>query len=362
MTKTDSIIINNARFLSMVAIIYLHSFFYQLSPGPDLFQADFFQLIFGCVLKFGTICFFIISGYLLGHKLDHYSSIEFFHRRLKVVAKPWLFWSFFLSVGYFVNSLIRESDFEIYKMIFYVLFESEYWFIPNYFMALLFLVLFSKVNSIISGTIFFALSIAYGVNIYAKIIPTVHTTAVFGYIFFLWFGREVKLNRITWIRWLMSATHGKIVFLTLLALGLSIVESIYLKTKIGVDYDLGGYRVDPLNTLKISNQAYGVLFFCTIYKIKHAIYPKWIQPQYETFGLYLSHWVIMLFFKNILTKILSEIYKVSPHEFLVTRHQYYEFMDAGLISLVFFFILYNTTLIFVKGVKKTKFSWIVGKV
>ena len=340
----------------------MHSFFYSLSPGTDIYPADYFQMLLGSTLKFGTLCFFIISGYLLGSKLDEYSASEFFSRRVRTVAKPWLFWSLLLFTAFAANSLLKSKGLDPINLLFSIFFESEYWFVLNYFTALFILVLFNKLNATTSGIVFAAMSLFYAANIYTKTIPTIHTTAMFGYVFFLWFGREVRLNRVEWIKHLMKLEQKKILLLTLIALVASIAESIYIKKYLGIDYDLGNYRNDPTNTLRISNQIYGILAFALIYNLNRSIHPKWIYPRDETFGLYLVHWPIFLALTIAFRKIASNFYEVSTDTFMANRHIYFDLPDAAIISLVFFTLLYFGTLTAVKIIRKTKFSWAVGKV
>lgn len=73
---------NNVRFLSMAAIIGIHTL--ENYPGAVMLTSippKFLYLL--QPLKFGTIGFFLVSGFLFGERIEKHSSFEYFKRRLR---------------------------------------------------------------------------------------------------------------------------------------------------------------------------------------------------------------------------------------------------------------------------------------
>src|SRR5947209_2249667 len=72
----------------MLAIVLLHcvSAFGIVNPQSHLILA----LV--TPLKFGTIGFFLISGFLLGERVDRRNPVEYFMRRFNRLFVPWALW------------------------------------------------------------------------------------------------------------------------------------------------------------------------------------------------------------------------------------------------------------------------------
>src|ERR1035438_3458193 len=82
---------NNVRFLSMAAIIGAHTV--GIYCGVVQLPSIPLSLVFiEQSLKFGTIAFFLVAGFLFGERIDAYSPLGYFKRRLRNVFVPWLFW------------------------------------------------------------------------------------------------------------------------------------------------------------------------------------------------------------------------------------------------------------------------------
>jgi hypothetical protein len=88
--RSDYRFVSNVRFLSMVAIVWVHMEYLfgaaMRSPWMEI------RVVLRQSMKFGSIGFFLISGFLLGEGLTRMNPRRYFDRRLKAVLLPWLFW------------------------------------------------------------------------------------------------------------------------------------------------------------------------------------------------------------------------------------------------------------------------------
>jgi peptidoglycan/LPS O-acetylase OafA/YrhL len=279
--------VDNVRFLSMAAIICMHTtiwYFYYFQGSP--IQATLNYLI--QPLKFGTIGFFLISGFLIGRKINQYSPLQYFRRRLRNVFVPWCVW-YFMSCGLricadFVNG--RASDFNFKYLVGLCqasLFMYPFWFVPNLLVAMAILLTFHRfLNDVRIGLVFLSASLFYGVNIYGCWIETGHTRAVFGFVFYLWLGAWGAWHFPELQKRVTSIPAGVMLGGVLFALSFAFAESKLLVM-------LG--HVDPLNTLRISNQIYSIVIVLAIMKVRFALWPSVVNVREHTFGLYLTHTV-----------------------------------------------------------------------
>ena len=346
----------------MIGIIFIHSIFYPFSPGQELYPTDYLRILLSDAFKYGTLCFFLISGYLLGVKLDQYSGIEFFSKRLRTVAKPWFFWSALLTTTSIISPIIKNKSWELIEILSNVYLKSEYWFVLNYFIALAVMLLFRNTRSNIAGIIFLLCSLFYSTNIYLKIIPTIHTTAIFGYMFFLWYGQELRRGNNRFIIATMQLKNSTLIIIAIISYSLSVTESIVIKKYLGIETSSGIYFNDPINTLRITNQIYGLVVFLLIFNIKKTIFPLWLRPRDETFGLYLVHWPILIVLTKIFSIVMAVYLDKNRENLIQNSHINFDWISMLAIVLVFFLILYLSSLIFVKTIRRTRFSWVVGKV
>jgi hypothetical protein len=171
--SSDYYQVTNIRFLSMITIVAMHSEIFQVT-----FSGNQLNVIISQILKFGTIGFFMISGFLLGHKLSEVNPSVYFKRRLRSTFRPWLFWAVLFSMISLINqSLDRKIIFvDIYKQIIDTLFFSNYWFVVNFLFALGILLLFRKrFQNLWFNCLLLLCSLFYGINLYFAWIPSNHT-------------------------------------------------------------------------------------------------------------------------------------------------------------------------------------------
>lgn len=360
--KADFSFVNWIRFVAMLSIVYEHCLDIndpntpaaEVSLNPNvhfvnsLSQAQAMPWIVQ-PMKFGTICFFLISGYLLGkHLTSDQTPWTYYRRRLRVVGIPFLiaFGLYFLKHLGVYGLLIGRYDLSmltaefVQNKIWMLLFMSAYWFIFSFLIALgLFFVFWRHSNTALFGWITGAIAVFYGLNVYLGWIEQRHNLAMPAYLFYLWLGVWLSRheNVIAYIqrmpnRWLIGSV--------VLWLCVAIVESRYLWN---ID------SVSPFNTLRLSNQLFSVAFFALLLKNDFSGKLTWLNPRSESFGIYLYH----LYFIEALS-ILSTYFS-----FMLYSVNYTGLELAG-ITVLRWLIIYTLTLLFVKLINMTRFKWLLG--
>ena len=346
--RPDHLFANNIRFLSMVAIIGLHT----AANYPSLVQLGYIPpsiLFVVQPMKFGTIAFFLVAGFLLGERIDKTTSVEYFNRRLRNVFVPWLFWFLLFCMGRPFKDLIHGRIAGSYWSHMFVrswdlILNSVFWFVPNLLFALAILLLFRrKLDDVRLGLAFMLASLFYGVNIYGHWVPVLHYRAFFGFVFYLWLGAwcarhfgalEERLARIPAI---------VVIGLIFLTFTLALAESKLLLA-------LGS--IDPQNTLRISNQIYSVVVVLGILKIKRKFWPSIVDVRKDTYGLYLTHSFGLEAFIGVTRWILIRWANLS---------KWSESTVGFLLIPVIFFLTYAGCLVMVKALLSTpRLRWTVG--
>ncbi len=295
----DHIFANNVRFLSMAAIIGVHAIgaYSAIVQLPSVSAPLFY---FEQPLKFGTIAFFLVAGFLFGERIDAYSPLEYFKRRLRSVLTPWLFWFSLFGMLVLASDVVHKRLAgsilsHAFTMYCKLLPNSIFWFVPNLLFALAILLLFRRLLiDVRMGLLFLLASLFYGINIYGQWIPVPHPQAVFGFVFYLWLGAWCAWHFPTLEKRLARIPVSAMLCLIVLALTLALAESKLLSS-------LGS--IDPMNSLRISNQIYSVVVVMGIVKVKGAMWPRFVDVRKHTFGLYLTH----AFGFAVLTVVLKPI-------------------------------------------------------
>jgi peptidoglycan/LPS O-acetylase OafA/YrhL len=338
----DHLFANNVRFLSMAAIIAMHVVGGYPPARQDLIQ----------IFKFGTIGFFLISGFLFGERIDQYTSLQYFTRRLKNVLLPWTIW-YLLYCGLCIAAdfLHRRIDFHsatlysrVYADFSNGLLNTAYWFVPNLIIALAVLLVFRrKLRDPRTGIAFLALSLFYAANIYGCWIPVQHNRAVFGFVFYLWLGAWAAWHYSSIEKWVARVPTVSMVGIVVLMNVLAVGETILLRSL---------HSVDPWNTLRITNQMCSVVVVLAIMKLKRAMWPRFINVRSHTFGLYLTHMVA-------LSIVSAAIVRMHPH--VIT--DIYRNNSPGMMVLlpIMFVAVYGGSLILVKFLLSQRWlRWTVG--
>jgi fucose 4-O-acetylase-like acetyltransferase len=334
----------------MVSIVYIHS---DLLIGTTGGRWPYLQLLIMQLFKFGTICFFLISGYLLGEGISKQSPMQYFLRRFRAVFLPWLFWGMaWVGVNLLIklhhstaHTLVGSFGSVLHQYLHLVFFDSIYWFVPNFCLSLaLLLALYKRVNDVLLGSTFLACSLFYGVNIYLGLVPVSHPTALLGFVFYLWLGvfafnhskrLNSWLNRVSWFA-ILACMAG--------ALTVALLEFHGLWRH--------GSDAAAANTLRLSNQLFSVLMALVIAKWKRPIAPGFINVRTETFGIYLLHPILL----DGLKSARSHIVRTSEWGFSASAPR------TMLMVVAVFVVVYLGSLFLTKQIGKIPFlRWSVGK-
>jgi membrane-bound acyltransferase YfiQ involved in biofilm formation len=284
--------VTTMRFWSMFAVVAFHclSVFGMLGDPMDRVR-----FLLDTPVKFGTIGFFLISGFLLGDKLQTCPAGEYLLRRVKRLFLPWLFW-YMMLVGYFMvqthhdaHSWFRFNAGELSigaQALFDALFLSPLWFVPNLLLGICVLLMFRRyLYSVRLGLGLFVFTVFYAVNIYFEWIPSIHPEALLGFIFYLWLGSYISHRRKDFQAWLKTVPMGLLIVLAVMGGAMAWVECNIL---------LARHSKDPVNILRISNQIFSILMALLLAKFQRRSWPKFVHVRHEMFGVYLSHTIVLM--------------------------------------------------------------------
>ncbi|SMD15188.1 acyltransferase family protein [Pedobacter nyackensis] len=331
------------RFISMIGIVWAHiPFFEQNETVTNILNKIDYPMIylsFMQIFKFGVICFYLISGFLIGENLKNISPLSYFKRRLRTIGKPYIvvlvIFEIFTLISHFYigkNTFSISAALDILK---WSMFYSPLWFIPNYLLAFGIILLFYKyIRSKVFGLILFVIMVIYSIFlVYIPAYAMSHTTALFGFVFYLWLGIFIRQNNL--IEKILRININVLILITLALFSISIIESYQL------------YRnnfTTVFNILRFSNQLYSISVFALLIKICNTP-PKFhfLNPRKETYGIYLYHGFITSFLIPIIIGFIDQYFDV-------TVHYWYDYRISSfiLLFLSFFIFCYVSTTLFVK--------------
>jgi membrane-bound acyltransferase YfiQ involved in biofilm formation len=285
----------------MLAIIAVHctnAYLIFTSASPQVYVA------ITTIFKFGTIGFFLISGFLLGERVDRRNPFEYFGRRLKRVFLPWLFWLGMLSTAYLIREFTKYGVAHAaagqivraaYETTWNTMLGSAFWFVPNLLFSIAILLACRRyLYTLKLGALLLAANLVYVANIYTLWFPPQHNSALFGFVFYLWLGSYAAhhFDR-------LSALLARISAATLVAMSVATCLLAYGESELLVAL----HNPEPLNTLRASNQIFSICMVLLFFKFTRAAWPRFIDVRRHTFGLYLSHTIVlelcMHFIKNL---------------------------------------------------------------
>lgn len=291
---TDHVFVSNVRFLSMAGVVFFHCIVTSFSIA-GLKPSGL--LVFGMYqpASFDVIGFFLISGFLMAEGLSRWRPEKYLKRRFKRIFAPWVVWyCLYFAIllagdamhGGFKHLWSREAALLVLHAFRESVFSSAYWFVPNLLIALCVLLacrsfLFDRRL----GALFLAMSLFYGLNIYAHWIPIQdHTEALAGFVFYLWLGAWAARNFAAIQAWTARVSVPAFVTVAALAGLAAFVESTVL-------FAAGSPR--PMNILRISNQVYSIILVLAIFKLRKPVWPRTVNVRATTFGIYLTHTIVL---------------------------------------------------------------------
>lgn len=344
--------VNTIRCISMMGIIFEHSHIVQApmynTLGATIVEASVIQFF-----KFSTIAFFLIGGFLINHKFQEYSAGQYLKNRFKNTVRPWLFWMIVYLALTMLDRLVAYSkgsdgglmftDFTAYisDLTFRVLFFSPYWFILNFLICITLLLLFKKyLYNYWLGIFFGLVSLIYSINLYFKWFETTHTSALFGFVFYLWLGVYLNKYYAVVMKFVKNTPWALWVLVLMLTFALGICESLQL-IRLG--------STDAYNTLRISNIIYSFVAFGVLLKIGSINTLNRLKPRETTFGIYLLHSIVIERFLPLIFQPL----KLDVAHFTV--------WENTALLILRFLIAYVVSYLFSALLIKTKMKWSVGQ-
>ncbi len=255
--------------------------------------------------KFGTIAFFLASGFLLGERLDDCAPVSYLQRRLEKIALPWTLW-LSLLVLLLLGAKVLEHRLTlsftlataavIANKFYDCMFSTAFWFVPNLLLSLAILLLLRPfLRSLRFGAFLLVLNLFYGVNLYTIWLRNHHTEALLGFVFYLWLGTYAAYHFAQLNRW-VERTPASLLGAAAVVTGLLGYFEADLLERLG--------SADSLDTLRLSNQLFSVAVVLLLLKIKRATWPRFVDVRRHTFGLYLSHSMVQILLVSALVEAL----------------------------------------------------------
>ncbi len=306
--------VTNTRFISMMGIVAIHA---ELAT-PD-WNASPLNVGFNQLAKFATVCFFVISGFLLGDRLSEARPWDYFWRRVRAIGMPWAVWAgVYLALGVGLDYATRGAAMRpLGWHISNTFVSSAFWFVPNMLLSLAILIALRRwLDRWWLGAALLVASLSYGVNLHVLWWhDTRHNTALLGFTGYLWLGHALRrystearalITRAPW--WLL----GAIVAATL---ALALAESRVIYDRFGPDSDL-------LSTLRVSNVIYSLAVFALLFKVEGDLAPPGMDVRRHTYGIHLTHPVVFAIVARAFKVIAALAIGVSPMEFNIHMDRY----------------------------------------
>jgi surface polysaccharide O-acyltransferase-like enzyme len=345
--------IDAIRAIAMISIVMEHSFSFsaeQYNPADSLSKLTFTVII--QLIKFGTIAFFLLAGFLIGEKFTDYTPIQYLKRRIDNTIVPWIFWSLMFCVAMILNDVVSAYQFNHgnfepnyglivlhYLKIIYL--YTSYWFIPNFLICIAILLIFKRyLYSYWLGAALFLFTMIYMFNIYNEWVEPRHSTAIFGFVFFLWLGAQFNRHLRSIEKWLANTSIWLWIVLSAITLVFGVYEINLLKSR---------HSIDPYNSLRPSNILYSLCFFFLLFKLKKIKLVNYLKPRQTTYGIYLIHYIL--------------VYSFLPLVFPMLRFGINDlsYVQVWCYMLARFIIVYGICFILVTWLNKTKAKWMVGR-
>jgi fucose 4-O-acetylase-like acetyltransferase len=286
--------VNLIRFVSMMGVVWAHVVLWSPDRGgsTDLLEDTYMQsyIPYKQIFKFSVLCFFIISGFLLGDKITRGSRISYFKRRLDGTIKPYmvaflLFAGFMLIRSHVLHRQVTESN-SFFSVIKFCVFDTFFWYLPNYLVCLFIIMLLRKyLKSWYLGGALLSITMVYTVlTVYTNTYAAGHGTAIFGFIFYLWLGVFIRQQNI--VNKILNIKTPVLLIIVLFLFVLSSLESYWLYKQ----------SLPYFNILRVFNQLYALAMFALLVKLGSSKINFGIfDPRKESFGIYLYHGFFVYF-------------------------------------------------------------------
>lgn len=340
--------------IAMIGIIWAHTpnFDHTGFSALDNVPAYFFFMDF---FKFGVICFFLISGFLLARTIDTESPLQYLKRRVYSTFLPYIF-AFTAIVLLFVFKtyvLHIPGDMSVGAYIVNMFLNSALWFLPNYWISLLVILCFRKfLRKWYFGAFLLLVTAGHTWYFAYSAHAQSHVHALFAFIFYLWLGYYIGKKKLH-----LSFQQFSLPLLLVLSLAAFIasgMESVWL-------YREGS--PEPMNILKVSNQLYSLIAFVTMVRIfKRPLVSTLVNPRKETFGIYLYHMfalVVLTFILKALARFGISTYSLHTPVFMAWFIVKFLFVYIFTLGIVKVLLRYNIGFLNYTGRKKADLQPVV---
>jgi len=331
--------IDAIRCLAMISIVMEHCFSfgdYMYHPTDKLSILTFTVAI--QLIKFGTISFFLLSGFLIGEKFHEYRPLQYLKRRTKNTTGPWIFWSLFFCAMMMVNDVVSAYQFN------HGVFAPHYGLVVLNYLRIIYLYTsywFKRyLYSYWLGAVLLLFTIIYMFNIYNEWIEPRHSTAILGFVFFLWLGVQLNRHLNSIEKWLSKTPVFLWIILCVITLVIGVNEILLLKKL---------HSVDPYNSLRPSNVLYSMCFFFLLFKIKNFKFVRYLKPRETTYGIYLIHYILVY----CLLPVIFPMFRLGINQLT--------YAEVWCYMIVRFIIVYFLTFMLVTFINKTRAKWLVGR-
>lgn len=343
--------IDNARFLSMIAIVMRHCeiMLYDTSPGGRL------EWLIVQGRTFGVHLFFVSSAFLMADWLvrKEGGARSYWKTRVQQVGVPWLVWVGIYVVVDLPRFLFRpHSPSETLAMrLFADVFYQSYWFVPMLFVSLgCFFLMRQYWASWKVGIGLTVVSLIHAIDLYEGWFPASHTLALFGYLLPLWVGVQLFRNieyveaRIARCRWWL------IIGLLCLCFCLTLLEDSLLSAMA---------VANTYNAMQLSNQLYACLILIVLLKVKVGLAPSFMDVRRDTYGIYLMHPVMAVVIRVCINAWVGANQAGETLFMRLPRVVQSPVYRIGLWFLMFA-VVYGASFMLTRAVRASALAWIVG--
>jgi peptidoglycan/LPS O-acetylase OafA/YrhL len=342
--RRTHLFVHTVRFWSMAAIIAIHCV-----PEAAAVKGISLRWLQLCVdpFKFGTIAFFLISGFLMGERLVTSHPLDYFLRRVRTIAAPWTVWLILrVSLKVLADAHYHRASLSTHYAVMEVALRdlvfcfrrTPFWFVPNLLIGTACLLIFRRrLHDLRFGAVLLAINLFYTANIYLRWLPNSHTDATFGFVFYLWLGAWATRHIRRLQEALARVPMPLHILIASIACVFSAMESHHMQSLPGVD---------PLNTLRLTNQVFSVMMVLLMLRVRRSTWPRFVDVPANTFGLYLTH------------PLCQAVFFYAAHYMLAVRTTY---LDYVALWTVLFVLVYGSSLLLTRSIASiTRFRWLVG--
>jgi peptidoglycan/LPS O-acetylase OafA/YrhL len=330
-SKPNYAFVDWIRMISMIGIIWAHTPGFDAGTNYQMLDHVPVYFFFMDFFKFGVICFFMISGFLLAEKIHTEPPIAYFKRRIYSTFLPYIFAFTGIVLLFIFKTYIMHmpGDKTVGTYMVDMFFDSALWFLPSYWLSLIVIMSFRKyLDSKFFGVFLLLVTLGHTWYFVYSSNAQSHAHALLAFILYLWLGYYIgRANLAQYIRKINLST---LLAACMLMYILTSLESLFLWRN--------GFR-EPLNILRISNQIYSVLAFIAMMRLfDRPLVSKLVNPRKETFGIYLYHMFPLAMLAFVL-KVMSK-FGINTFSLNITT-----FLSWFLAKFIFVYIM---TLLIVK--------------